>query len=305
MPIHESSNFIFTLVDRKITKLIYNLVVNFLSKITGSFSTPSQDNPTVAIVEAAYKHHGLDFRYLNCEVMPKDLSDAVKGARAMNWVGFNCSLPHKVEVIKYLDGLGESAELMGAVNCVVLRDGKYIGENTDGKGFLKSLNTVVSPAGKSIVILGAGGAARAIAVELALENASEIIIVNRDESRALSLVNLLNSKTNCKSEFHPWTKAYEVPKHVDILVNATSIGMAPDLDAKINIEVSTFRPELVVADVIVNPPMTNLLKDAQKAGCQIIDGLGMVINQAVLGIKYWTGEEVDPAIMRNRLLEVL
>jgi shikimate dehydrogenase len=237
--------------------------------------------------------------------MPKDLSDAVKGARAMNWVGFNCSLPHKVEVIKYLDGLGESAELMGAVNCVVLRDGKYIGENTDGKGFLKSLNTVVSPAGKSIVILGAGGAARAIAVELALENASEIIIVNRDESRALSLVNLLNSKTNCKSEFHPWAKAYEVPKHVDILVNATSIGMAPDLDAKINIEVSSFRPELVVADVIVNPPMTNLLKDAQKAGCQIIDGLGMVINQAVLGIKYWTGEEVDPAIMRNRLLEVL
>jgi shikimate dehydrogenase len=81
--------------------------------------------------------------------------------------------------------------------------------------------------------------------------------------------------------------------------------MAPDLDAKINIEVSSFHPELVVADVIVNPPMTNLLKDAQKAGCQIIDGLGMVINQAVLGIKYWTGEEVDPAIMRNRLLEVL
>lgn len=86
MPIHESSYFILTLVDRNITKLIYNLVVNFLSKITGSFSTPSKDNPTVAIVEAAYKHHGLDFRYLNCEVMPKDLSDAVKGARAMNWV---------------------------------------------------------------------------------------------------------------------------------------------------------------------------------------------------------------------------
>jgi shikimate dehydrogenase len=304
MPIHESSFFIFTLVDRKITKLIYNLEMNFLSKITGSFSTPSKDNPTVAIVEAAYKHHGLDFRYLNCEVMPEDLGDAVKGARAMNWVGFNCSLPHKVEVIKYLDGLGESAELMGAVNCVVLRDGKYIGENTDGKGFLKSLKTVVSPAGKRIVILGAGGAARAIAVELALENASEIV-VNRDESRAVSLVNLLNSKTNCKSEFHPWTKVYEVPKNVDILVNATSIGMAPNFDAKINIEVSSFRSELVVADVIVNPPMTNLLKDAQKAGCQIIDGLGMVINQAVLGIKYWTGEEVDPAIMRNRLLEVL
>ena len=139
--------------------------MNFLSKITGSFSTPSAANPTVAMVEAAYKHHGLDFRYLNCEVLPKDLEAAVKGARAMNWVGFNCSLPHKVEVIKFLDGLGESAALMGAVNCVVSRDGKFIGENTDGKGFLKSLKSIIDPAGKSIAILGAGGAARAIAVE--------------------------------------------------------------------------------------------------------------------------------------------
>lgn len=175
--------------------------MNFLSKITGSFSTPSAANPTVAMVEAAYKHHGLDFRYLNCEVLPKDLEAAVEGAKAMNWVGFNCSLPHKVEVIKFLDGLGESAKLMGAVNCVVQRDDKYIGENTDGKGFLKSLKSIIDPAGKSIAILGAGGAARAIAVELALENASQITIVNRDQSRGKDLVDLINSKTKCKAEF--------------------------------------------------------------------------------------------------------
>lgn len=279
--------------------------MNFLSKITGSFSTPSAANPTVAMVEAAYKHHGLDFRYLNCEVLPKDLEAAVEGAKAMNWVGFNCSLPHKVEVIKFLDGLGESAKLMGAVNCVVQRDDKYIGENTDGKGFLKSLKSIIDPAGKSIAILGAGGAARAIAVELALENASQITIVNRDQRRGKDLVDLINSKTKCKAEFKDWNSKFEVPKQIQILVNATSIGMSPDLDAQVNVNTDSLRSDLVVADVIVNPPMTNLLKDAKAKGCQIVDGLGMVINQAVLGIKFWTGEDVDPEVMRKKLLEVL
>jgi len=279
--------------------------MNFLSQITGSFSTPSAGNPTVAIVEAAYKHHNLDFRYLNCEVLPKDLAAAVAGARAMNWAGFNCSLPHKVEVIKYLDGLGESASLMGAVNCVVRRDGKYIGENTDGKGFLTSLKTVVNPAGKSVAILGAGGAARAIAVELALEKVSKIIVVNRDKKRGMDLVDLINNKTSTKAEFKEWSGKYEVPRDIQILVNATSIGMSPDIDARIDINTNSFNSELVVADVIVNPPMTNLLKDAKAAGCQIVDGLGMVVNQAVLGVKYWTGQEVDPAVMRKKLLEVL
>lgn len=279
--------------------------MNFLSKITGSFSTPAAGNPTVAMVEAAYKHHGLDFKYLNCEVLPKDLASAVMGARAMNWVGFNCSLPHKVEVIKYLDGLGESAALMGAVNCVVLRDGKYIGENTDGKGFLQSLKAVVSPSGKNVALLGAGGAARAIAVELALENVSRITIVNRDQKRGESLVDLLNSKTKSKAEFKLWDSNYKVPIDVDILVNATSIGMSPDIDALINIDINSLRAELVVADVIVNPPMTNLLIDAQSRGCKIVDGLGMLINQAVLGIKYWTGVDVDRTPMLNTLMKVI
>lgn len=279
--------------------------MSFLSKITGSFSTPSAGNPTVAIMEAAYKHHGLDFRYLNCEVLPKDLQAAVAGARAMNWAGFNCSLPHKVEVIKFLDGLGESATLMGAVNCVVQVGDKYIGENTDGKGFLKSLKSVIDPSEKSVVILGAGGAARAIAVELALEGANKIVIVNRDKTRGSELVDLLNSKTNCLSEFHPWIGKFIVPNEINILVNATSIGMSPDINAYIEIDSNSFRPDLVVADVIVNPPMTNLLKDAAAKGCKVVDGLGMVINQAVLGIKFWTGQDVDPAVMRKKLLEVI
>ena len=129
----------------------------FLSMITGSFSTPAAENPTVAMIEAAYEHHHIDARYLNCDVAPDALGDAVRGARAMGWVGFNCSMPHKVSVIKYLDGLGSSAALIGAVNCVVRRDNRYIGENTDGQGFLTALRTIADPAGKAFVLFGAGG----------------------------------------------------------------------------------------------------------------------------------------------------
>ena len=127
--------------------------MNFLSTITGSFAMPAAENPTVAMMDAAYSHHGIDARYINCEVPPEKLADAVRGARAMGWKGFNCSLPHKVTVIQHLDGLGESAAIMEAVNCAVMRDGKLVGENTDGKGFLKSLRGVVDPAGdrKSVV----------------------------------------------------------------------------------------------------------------------------------------------------------
>ena len=130
---------------------------------------PAAENPTVAMIEAAYRHHGLDWRYINCEVPPEKLADAVRGARAMGWKGFNCSLPHKVAVIEHLDGLGESAAIMGAVNCVVRRGEKFIGENTDGKGFVQvACARSIDPAGKSLVMFGAGGAARAIGVETAL-----------------------------------------------------------------------------------------------------------------------------------------
>src|SRR3977135_3659216 len=110
--------------------------LNFLSVLTGSFALPAGENPTVAMIEAAYRHHGVDARYLNCEVEPEALGDAVRGARAMGWAGFNCSLPHKVAVIAHLDALAESAAVIGAVNCVVRRGSRLIGENTDGQGFV-------------------------------------------------------------------------------------------------------------------------------------------------------------------------
>lgn len=276
---------------------------SFLSELTGSFSQGAAGNPTVAMIEAAFRHHKLDWRYINCEVPPEKLADAVKGARAMGWRGFNCSIPHKVEVIQHLDGLGESAAIMGAVNCAVNRDGKFIGENTDGKGFLKSLTEVVDPRGKAVVLFGAGGAARAIGVELALAGASTITLVNRDKTRGETLVKLLNDKTKVRATYAPWDSTFSIPPQADIVVNATSIGLE-DGNAALNVDVASFRKGLVVADVIVNPPRTRLIRDAEASGCTVIDGLGMLVNQGVISIRYWTGVDADPAVMRRTVEEI-
>lgn len=278
--------------------------MNFLSVLTGCFARPAAENPTVAMVEAAYRHHGLDWRYINCEVSPDDLRDAVQGARAMGWVGFNCSLPHKVAVIDHIDGLGESATIIGAVNCAVRRDGKFIGENTDGKGFVQSLRETIDPSGKRLVLFGAGGAARAIGVETALAGAAEITIVNRNESRGRDLAALLNDQTPARAAFVLWDGDFPVPEGTDIVVNATSIGLFPDVDARIALDLTTLRPKMVVADVIPNPPRTRLIREADALGCSVIDGLGMLVNQGVISIKYWSGVDVDPRVMRARLEDV-
>jgi shikimate dehydrogenase len=278
--------------------------VNFLSVLTGSFATPAAENPTVAMIEAAYRHHGVDARYINCEVSPGGLGDAVRGARAMGWAGFNCSIPHKVAVVEHLDGLGGSAELIGAVNCVVRRGERYVGENTDGQGFLSALRGVVDPAGGSMVIFGAGVAARAIAVEAALAGAASITIVNRDPGRGAELAALVDERTAARGAPVAWDGPYAIPERTDIVVNATSIGLFPDVDARLDLDMGSLRPGMVVADVIPNPPRTALIRAAQARGCTVLDGRGMLVNQGVISVRHWLGFEPEPGVMRAKLDEL-
>ena len=240
----------------------------FLSTLTGSFAMPAVENPTVAMVEAAYRHHGLDWRYINCEVSPKDLGDAVRGARAMGWAGFNCSIPHKVAVVEHLDGLGESAEIIGAVNTIVRRGDKYIGENTDGKGFVQALREVIDPSGKSVMIFGAGGAARAVSVELAMAGATKITVANRSRDSGQTLVNLLNEKTGASADLRLWNGTVDVPRDTDIVINATSIGLYPNVDQRLDLNLDSLTPDMVVADGIHNPPRTHLIRGAEARGCR-------------------------------------
>ena len=282
----------------------------FKSELTGSFSTPCDDNPTVIMIEAAYRHLSLAWRYINAEVQPDGLAAAVAGARAMGWRGFNLSMPHKVAVIEHLDGLGESARLINAVNCVVRRGEKLIGENTDGKGFLASLTPIRDPHGAHVMLLGAGGAARAIAVELVLAGVRKLSIFNRSPSRGEELARLVRAAKPIGVTADAWTGDVAIPADVDVLVNCTSIGLG-DATARVPVAANTLRPDLIVADVIPNPPRTRFLAESAAAGCRIIDGLGMLTGQGLLGIGYWTGMDVTTpaaadlaATMRKSLQEV-
>lgn len=280
--------------------------LNFKQELVGCFGFPVAENPTQAMIESAFGAMNLDWRYLTLEVRPEGLQRAVEGARVFGFQGFNCTIPHKVEVIQYLDGLGESAELMGAVNCVVNREGRLIGENTDGKGFVSSLKEIEDPAGKSVVIFGAGGAARAIAVEMALSGATRLTIVNRSEDRGRELVDLLEGrvKERCpdlETDFVPWSGDYSVSDGTNIVINSTSIGLYPDVDARLNLDVNSLASDMIVADVIPNPPKTRLIRDAAERGCRVIDGLSMLVGQGVIGIEYWTGRTPDASVMRGGL----
>jgi shikimate dehydrogenase len=287
--------------------------LNFKQELTGCFGFPVAENPTQAMIEPAYRAMGLDWRYLTLEVRPENLAAAVAGARAFDFRGFNCTIPHKVAVIQHLDGLGESASLMGAVNCVVNREGKLIGENTDGKGFVACFRELADPRGKSLVLLGAGGAARALGVEMALAGCSEITLVNRNEQRGRELESLFRGKLggavkamgrDLAVSYIPWHGDFCVPSGTDILVNATSIGLFPDVDARIPLAMDSVSAETIVADVIPNPPATRLVRDARQKGCRVMDGLAMLVGQGVIGIEYWTGRTPDAAVMRRALEQV-
>lgn len=278
---------------------------NFLSELVGVIGFPVAENPTQVMMEAAFEQLGLDWRYLTMEVRPENLGAAVRGAKALQFRGLNCTLPHKVSVLNHLDRLSPAAQTIGAVNCVAIVDGALLGDNTDGKGFLQSVAAVRPVQGAHAVILGAGGAARAIAVELALAGASRLTVVNRDAGRGQALADLLRERTPVPASYEKWEADYQVPAEADLLVNATSIGLFPDVDARVPVDLGAIGPDLLVCDVIPNPPRTRFLCEAEARGCATLDGLGMLVNQGVIGIRLWTGLDPDPALMRRALERVL
>lgn len=279
------------------------MAVSYKAELVGVFGYPVAENPTCVMQEAAFNQLGLQWRYLTIEVKPDALADAMRGMRAMAFQGINLTIPHKVAVMQYLDEIADDAAKIGAVNTVRRMGDKLIGENTDGKGFLRGVREEagIDPQGKRIVIMGAGGAARAIAVELALAGAAEIIVYNRSNDRGEAMVKDLVNRTGVKASFAHWTTTYAVTGDVDILVNATSIGLYPDVDAVVDANLEGAQPSLLVCDVIPNPPETRLIKAAQAQGLKTLNGLSMLVFQGVIGFEMWTGKKAPEKAMKDAL----
>ena len=280
---------------------------NYQAELVGVFGQPVAENPTGVMQEAAFAAAGLNWRYLTIEVPPDRLADAVRGMRAFGMQGINLTIPHKVAVMPYLDAVAPDAQIIGAVNTVRREGDRYIGENTDGKGFLRGVreDAGVDPAGKRVVMLGAGGAARAVATELALAGASRIVVVNRTVQRGAAMVDDLPANTGADVQFVAWEGTYAVPADTDIFVNATSIGLYPDVDAMPDVDLGAARDGMLVCDVVFNPPQTPLVKAAKARGLPVLDGLSMLVYQGVIGFELWTGQPAPEAVMKQALREAL
>ena len=276
--------------------------INYRAELVGVFGDPVEDNPTGVMEEAAFAACGLNYRYLTLKVTDKDLDIAMKSIRALHMKGMNLTMPHKIRAIPYLDELSEAARIIGAVNTIVVKDGKLFGENTDGKGFVQALsNKGISLDGKNIVILGAGGAAKAIAVECALAGASQVYIFNRTQSKVEELARIIRENTKADAAGYAWKKELKIPENTDILINATSIGFSPDITAKPDIDYGTVTDQMTVCDVVFHPAETEFLKSCAAQGANNVNGLGMLACQGALNFTLWTGMEAPLAVMEEKL----
>jgi shikimate dehydrogenase len=275
-----------------------------LQPILALLGQPVAGNPTQYMMEKAFAHHGLDCRYLSLLVAPEDLAEAVGGIRAMGFRGGNCAAPHKQAIVAHLDRLMPAADLSGVVNCIWREGRQLIGENTEGKGLVESLRRRIDPAQKKVVLLGAGKVARAIAAELAMAGAAEVIVVNRSEPAGRQLVEMVHGKLNVPATLAVWEGDYQVPPDTEVLIHATSIGES-DPDARVPIVAESLNAPMVVADVTLNPPATRLLALAAERGCPTVDGLEMFLAQAAIDFKLWTGVEVNADVIREAVEEYL
>jgi shikimate dehydrogenase len=282
---------------------------NYLDNLVGVFGHPAAENPGVIIQEAAFRDLGLErWHFLTIDVDPGKLGDAILGLKAMKFRGINCTIPHKIEALKYIDKVAPSAKLIGAVNTIINDDGVLTGENTDGQGFMIALESAgVAAKGKNVVVLGAGGAARAICVELALAGARRLTIVNIPKDMALgaSLVKILEENTEVAVDYVPWVDTFKIPAGTDILVNATSIGLYPNVDDKPNIDYDSIAKGTYVQDVIPNPAYTPFLQEAERRALRWQSGMQMLVNQAALNITMWTGLKPNKDVMIRALEKAL
>lgn len=261
---------------------------------------PVEGSLSPAMHNAAFKSMNIDAIYVQVDVMEKNLADAMNGIRAMEIAGFNVTIPHKIRVMEFLDELDSSAKSTGAVNTVVNRRGKLVGFNTDGEGALRALKPVAeSFRGKRVVLLGAGGGARGIAMSLAKAGA-ELTISNRTAGRAKVLASIVRNETKSKVSVVPIQKPSlkRAMKGADILINATSVGMSPDVDRTL-VTADMMHKGLIVNDIVYKPLPTKLLKEARKAGAKTVGGLGMLVNQGALSFEIWTGKKAPIKVMEE------
>lgn len=267
------------------------------TKVVALLGYPVTHSLSPAMQNAAFDEAGLDWCYVTFAVTPEALRRAVDGIRALNLAGANVTVPHKEAVIPLLDELDPGATAAGAVNVIVNRDGRLVGYNTDGDGFMRSLAELgIETAGKRVMLLGAGGAARGIGYKLA-QTAGSLGIFNRNAAKAVRLAERLNA---VRPVVEPVTELSDM-KAADIIVNATPLGLSAD--DPLPLDPALLGGRQVVGDLIYKD--TRLLREASRLGCRTFNGMGMLLWQGALAFELWTGQIAPVKVMRTALFSTL
>jgi shikimate dehydrogenase len=282
------------------------MLISGSTKVFALFGDPVTHSLSPIMQNAAFKALQLDCCYVPFLVGEGSLAAAVKAVRELNLGGVNITIPHKEKVLAYLDQVDEGALQIGAVNTIVNRDGYLFGYNTDASGFLASLRSVgFEPNGKRVVVMGAGGAARAAAVALVHEGVSWIDISNRSIKRAELLADDLRKMGADVGLCDYGVCFFEAVQNADLLVNATPVGMYPDHEDDPIIMKERLHSRLLVCDLVYNPPQTRLLREAAAVGCSVINGVGMLVHQGALAFELWTGRKAPVDLMQRAVIDSL
>jgi len=286
------------------------------TKVCALFGHPVKHSFSPPMHNAAFKHLGLNFIYAAFDIAPKNLEAALDAVRILDLAGVNLTIPHKENVVKYLDSLHRSAELSGAVNTVTNNKGLLTGYNTDGPGFIRSLwqDCSMDTTGKVAMLVGAGGAARAVGMELALSGVAELGIFNRKAQRAISLAESIEQSTGVKTTVLPWPKEKHPAeekelsrffKHANLVVNCTPMGMKDSSSHLPPLPYHLTAPGQVAYDLVYNPRQTRFMEKFKQAGSVAVNGQGMLLYQGALAFELWTGENAPVDVMSKALYKCL
>ncbi|SES71606.1 shikimate dehydrogenase [Natronincola peptidivorans] len=268
---------------------------------------PVEHSLSPLIHNYGFEKEGLNYVYINHRIGEKDLSTAVEGLRVLGYIGCNVTFPHKIAIMQYLDQLSPEVNLIGAVNTVKNEKGRLIGYNTDGKGYIKGLERKgIQLAGKRITILGAGGAAKSIAVALRMEYDCEITICNRRRDKSIEIIDVLEKIDKASIEKNQAIAPEDLATYpIDILINCTPVGMVPNTKDVPFQEHLNLHKDMVVSDIIYHPFETQLLKEALKVGATIHHGLDMLIDQGILAFEIWTRQKLSFETIKELLQKKL
>ena len=282
------------------------MVISGKTRVCGVIGDPIEHTLSPVMHNAAFEALKIDYVFLAFNVKSAEVGNAISGVRALQIHGLNVTMPHKNVVVKYLDEVDPTGKAIGSVNTILNKDGRLLGFNTDGVGALNALEqNGVDPRGKKIVLLGAGGAAKAIAYTLAQE-ADELVILNRTPKPAIELADLLKQKFNKKinADVLSPSSLKDNLAEADVLINATSVGMKTNAN-QTPVQAEWLKPDLTVMDIVYDPIETKLAKDAKAAGAQVVSGVEMLIYQGAVSFEIWTACKAPVEVMRKAALNHL